>query len=600
MLFHLLSTELFLVYSAVAPFNARKVFRTGAGFIFCPFDMVGTAIFGAALGTGTALVIAMTIVVYKYYSLKRKSKEWHSLDQMPFPPNLERASKPFFPLPKTEFNVEKEHLNIQPPQNASAQALTAEILKTPLDVCSATTAPPALQHQSKSYPGGQPLLCRTPSVSSQSSLDSTASKQGHRGSSPQIRTFAPDGKTTLHHHNEASHTSSYPLRTSSRSPSPLRTASLDIRCSSPGTAHALSELRTSSPSQSSLASLTGGSTSSCNSPVPASPRTGLGRCLSPLFIHRAIVPESSSTVAPPASPLGAIQPDLYLRKDGPLFIGGANKSNASLGRLHFRLSYDFDRSDLVVHLIEAHDLAGSDQGGFNDPYVRLTLQPEIDSRKRQTNICRNDPNPLFDQHFKFPVSHEELQSKTLVLQVLDYDRYSRNDVIGEVTMNMGEFDIANSVEIWGEIIKNKIPREDIQEVLVSLSYLPSAERLTVVLLKARNLFLPQCKGNMDLHTFVKVYLLVNGKRIKKKKTAARKGGRIPVWNEALTFTLSAHNIANAAIEISVFDQGNDLIVNNSLIGACTIGPKENGPEKDHWIDMTQSPRKAIACWHTVR
>jgi hypothetical protein len=35
-----------------------------------------------------------------------------------------------------------------------------------------------------------------------------------------------------------------------------------------------------------------------------------------------------------------------------------------------------------------------------------------------------------------------------------------------------------------------------QEVLLSLSYLPSAERLTVVLLKARNLFLPQDKDNI--------------------------------------------------------------------------------------------------------
>lgn len=81
-----------------------------------------------------------------------------------------------------------------------------------------------------------------------------------------------------------------------------------------------------------------------------------------------------------------------------------------------RLKYDFDRSDLHVHLIEAHDLAGTDQGGFNDPFVKLTLSPEIDNKKRQTPIHRNEPNPLFDQHFKFPVSHDDLQDKTLVLQ----------------------------------------------------------------------------------------------------------------------------------------------------------------------------------------
>lgn len=67
--------------------------------------------------------------------------------------------------------------------------------------------------------------------------------------------------------------------------------------------------------------------------------------------------------------------------------------------------------------VPAQDLAGSGQGGFNDPYVRLSLSPEVDSRKRQTTIHRNNPNPFFDEHFKFPVSHEDLKEKSLVLQV---------------------------------------------------------------------------------------------------------------------------------------------------------------------------------------
>lgn len=65
----------------------------------------------------------------------------------------------------------------------------------------------------------------------------------------------------------------------------------------------------------------------------------------------------------------------------------------------------------------AHELAGSDQGGFNDPYIRLSLSPEVDGRKRQTKIHRNDPNPIFDEIFKFPVSQEEIKEKSLILQV---------------------------------------------------------------------------------------------------------------------------------------------------------------------------------------
>lgn len=39
--------------------------------------------------------------------------------------------------------------------------------------------------------------------------------------------------------------------------------------------------------------------------------------------------------------------------------------------------------------------------------------------------------------------------------MFDYDRFSRNDVVGEVRMNMDEFDVVSSVEVWGEITKNK-------------------------------------------------------------------------------------------------------------------------------------------------
>lgn len=43
--------------------------------------MVGSAVLGAATGTGLALVVAMTIVVYRYYAQKRYGKEWSDLER---------------------------------------------------------------------------------------------------------------------------------------------------------------------------------------------------------------------------------------------------------------------------------------------------------------------------------------------------------------------------------------------------------------------------------------------------------------------------------------------------------------------------------------
>ncbi|PSN36449.1 hypothetical protein C0J52_18053 [Blattella germanica] len=234
--------------------------------------MVTSAVLGAAAGTGLALVVAMTIVVYRYYALRRRGKDWSYLERFGDSGLLgadwsgykkTKASLPVYTVTQKEFNVAKEQHVVQPAPTVAPHTVNPEIMRSPMD------SSPVLTHQSKSYPGGQPRFARTPS--------------GHRGSSPQIRTFAPDGRTTSsaalqHLHGAQSSDPGSGNATfggNSRSPSPAschRAASLDMRCSSPGST---SDLHTPSPSQSSLVSLTdrGSASSACNSPVPpASPR----------------------------------------------------------------------------------------------------------------------------------------------------------------------------------------------------------------------------------------------------------------------------------------------------------------------------------------
>ncbi|XP_076235732.1 synaptotagmin beta [Calliopsis andreniformis] len=501
-----------------------------------------------------------------------------------------------------EFNVAKEKHAVQPCASVVVESV-------------------GLPHQSRSYPGGSTsgsggsmgrLFTRNSSVSSQSSLEGASGPSSHRGSSPQIRAFGPDGR---YHHRDPLHAaSSYPPSRSSRSPSPGRAASLDARCGSPASCSGSLLSSNASRSQSSLSSLATGVSSSCGGSsisVAHGASRSAGRSLSPLLIPPMRNSGSSDGgPAPPASPLGSIQPDLYQRRDGPIYLKTRGYGK-SLGRLHLRFKYDFDRSDLHVHVIEAHDLARSGQGGFNDPYVKLMLTPEVDSRKRQTQKYRDDASscPFFDQQFKFPVSNDELHDKILVLQVLDYDSFSRNDIVGsvKVPLHILRLDSPTSTEeVWGEIERERKPPEQIQEVLLSLSYLPIAERLKVVILKARNLFPPQEKGTLD--SFVKVNLLCGEKRVK-KKTAVRKATTSPVWNEAMSFDVPASSLASSAIEVRVMDSSNEFIGGNVIVGSCIVGPatgsipgaEDSGSQgREHWLHMTQSPRKTIAMWHTLR
>lgn len=83
----------------------------------------------------------------------------------------------------------------------------------------------------------------------------------------------------------------------------------------------------------------------------------------------------------------------------------------------------------------------------------------------------------------------------------------------------------------------KIRAQGRGELLTSLCWQPAASRLTVVLLKARNLPRMDVTGLAD--PYVKIYLLFNGQRIAKKKTHVKKRTLSPVFNESFAFDIPA-------------------------------------------------------------
>lgn len=225
----------------------------------------------------------------------------------------------------------------------------------------------------------------------------------------------------------------------------------------------------------------------------------------------------------------------------------------------------------------------------------------MDTKKRQTDVYRNDKNPQINEVFKFPVAFEELKEKTLQLLMFDNERNVQKDIVGEIRINIEELELLTSMDIWTDIIRSKRAAKDRKELLVSLNYLPSAERLTIIFLQGRNLLHMHSSNEREtVDAFIKVYLSLNGKRIKKKKSTVQKHCKDPVWNEAFTFSISSVNMRDALIEILVMDQGNDLVGHNLLIGSCRIGPREVGISQDHWISMIQNPRKSIHVWHILR
>lgn len=101
---------------------------------------------------------------------------------------------------------------------------------------------------------------------------------------------------------------------------------------------------------------------------------------------------------------------------------------------------------------------------------------------------------------------------------------------------------------------------------MSLCWQPAANRLTVVVLKARNLPKMDVTGLAD--PYVKIYLLYNGQRIAKKKTHVKKRTLSPVFNESFVFDIPAggEGLESVSLEFLLLDW--DRVTKNEVRENC--------------------------------
>lgn len=94
--------------------------------------------------------------------------------------------------------------------------------------------------------------------------------------------------------------------------------------------------------------------------------------------------------------------------------------------------------------------------------------------------------------------------------------------------------------------------------------------------------------------YVRISLVVDGKKVKRKKTSVKRSTTSPVWNEALTFNISSDLLPKCNLEVTVLDH--DLIGHGEFVGRCIIGPNRPDAEGKHWNDMLNNHRKSMAMW----
>ncbi|XP_047202512.1 synaptotagmin-2 isoform X2 [Girardinichthys multiradiatus] len=272
------------------------------------------------------------------------------------------------------------------------------------------------------------------------------------------------------------------------------------------------------------------------------------------------------------------------------------KEEEKLGKLQYSIDYDFENTKLTVGILQAADLMSMDSGGTSDPYVRVHLFPDK-KKKFDTKVHKKTLNPVFNETFVFKVPYEELGGKTIVMSVYDYDRFSKHDVIGEVKLPMNTIDLGRPIEEWRDLESaDQEEPEKLGDICISLRYVPTAGKLTVCILEAKNLKKMDACGLSD--PYVKIQLLQGGKRLKKKKTNVKKNTLNPYYNESFSFEIPLEQMQKILVVITVFDY--DKIGKNDAIGKIFVGSKATGLGLKHWSDMLANPRRPIAQWHPLQ
>ncbi|KAM7080242.1 synaptotagmin-11 isoform 1-T1 [Ciconia maguari] len=296
-----------------------------------------------------------------------------------------------------------------------------------------------------------------------------------------------------------------------------------------------------------------------------------------------------------------------LSPDQSLTPGGSKTSSPSspgddvmLGELTFSVDYNFPKKALVVTIQEAHGLPVMDEHTqSSDPYIKMTILP--DKRHRvKTRVLRKTLDPIFDETFTFyGIPYSQLQDLVLHFLVLSFDRFSRDDVIGEVMVPLAGVDPSTGkVQLTREILKRNIQKCISRgELQVSLSYQPVAQRMTVVVLKARHLPKMDITG-LSADPYVKVNVYYGRKRIAKKKTHVKKCTLNPVFNESFIYDIPVDLLPDISIEFLVIDF--DRTTKNEVVGRLILGAHSiTAGGVEHWREVCENPRKPVAKWHSL-
>ncbi|XP_068571173.1 synaptotagmin-like protein 4 isoform X1 [Cebidichthys violaceus] len=329
--------------------------------------------------------------------------------------------------------------------------------------------------------------------------------------------------------------------------------------------------------------------------------------------HKSTIASSSYSLNSSKSTLGSLM-SIYSE-------AGDFDSVEVSGDLLFSLSYDDHTQSLQVLIKECHGLAYGDASKqLSHPYVKCYLLPDKSRQsKRKTSIKRNTVNPVYEETLKYTISRSQLATRSVLVSVWHYDRFSRNAFLGEVEIALDTRDLdspyTDRVILMGKSPSGGSASAFAQykgELVISLKYVtptkPKTEKtkgkkavmeggeLHVLIKEAKNLIAMKPGGTSD--SFVKGYLFPTKAKTTKRKTSVVKKSLNPHYDHTFVYKeLALEQLEEMCLELTVWDR--EAMSSNEFLGGVSLGSKK-GTIKTGKVEVEMDPvGEEVSLWEKM-
>ncbi|XP_053084451.1 synaptotagmin-like protein 1 [Pangasianodon hypophthalmus] len=285
-----------------------------------------------------------------------------------------------------------------------------------------------------------------------------------------------------------------------------------------------------------------------------------------------------------------------------LYSAGDFGSVTVTGQIQFSLQYDSRKEELHVRVCRCQDLAPA-RKNRSDPYVKLYLLPDNTSHsKRKTSVKKKTLNPVYDETLKYKVRKSDLLARVLSVSVWHMERVRRNLFLGEVEVQLSQWDWSQSKPAWYPLQ----PRVQMNPeavlsrgtILLSIKFIPPGSEeggfpLTGELhiwLKEIVGLLPPKRGTPSIS--VKSVILPDESGGSGQQTRVVRGSVSPVFNHTMVYDgLQSVDLTQACAEITVWNS-------STCLGGVHLSTG-SGMSYGQMVSWMDSNEEEISVWNTV-